>query len=54
VTSIVAIKRFFEGDPGGRKVQLEELKKLDAAEREELGRAACKELGEEWEPHPRS
>lgn len=46
--SIVAIKRFFEQD--GEKIDLTELKALSIEDREELGRLACVELGEEWEP----
>jgi hypothetical protein len=47
--SITAIKTYFEADPHGRKVTMDELKGLDAAERQELGRLACAELGEPFE-----
>lgn len=48
--SIVAIKRFFEADPHGRKVDMAELKELSIDERDELGRLCCAALGVEWEP----
>lgn len=50
--AIPAIKRFFEGGPHGRKVDMAELKELTHDERQELGRLCCEALGEEWEPTP--
>ena len=47
--AIVAIKRFFEEGPHGRKVEMSELKELDMKEREELGRLCCGALGVEFE-----
>lgn len=46
---IAAIKRYFEADPNGRPVSMDELKALSKEERQELGRWACAELGEEFE-----
>lgn len=48
--SIVAIKRFMESEPHGRKVDMAELKELDVRERDELGRLCCEALGVEHEP----
>ena len=47
--TIEAIKVFFEKG-NGRKVTMEELKALSAAERAELAQLAAKELGVELEP----
>jgi hypothetical protein len=47
--SITAIKTYFESDPHGRKVTMDELKGLTPPERAELGRLACVELGEPFE-----
>jgi hypothetical protein len=47
--NVTAIKTYFEQDPHGRKVTIEELKALKPAEREELGKLACIELGVEHE-----
>jgi len=46
MTNVRAIKTFFEMD-GGRKVDMQELKDLTTADREELGRLAGIELGVE-------
>ena len=40
-SNVALIKQFFEAEPNGRKVTMEELKKLSGAEREELG-TLCK------------
>lgn len=48
ITSMPAIKRYFESEPHGRKCTMEELKALSPEERTELGQMAAKELGEEW------
>lgn len=48
--AIVAIKRFFEADPHGRKVEMAELKELSMEERDELGRLCADALGVEFEP----
>lgn len=48
--SIPAIKRYFEAEPNGRKITMDELKGLSADERQELGLLACTELGTEFEP----
>ena len=44
MTRIKAIKTFFEAD-GGRKVSMQEMKKLTDDDKNELGQLACKELG---------
>jgi hypothetical protein len=41
--NIKAIKTFFEAEPNGRKVTMEEMKALSPAEREELGNM-CREV----------
>ena len=46
--AIKAIMTFFEKD-GGRKVTLDEMKKLTPEERKEFGELACKELREQFE-----
>lgn len=48
--SIVAIKRYFESEPHGRKVSMDELKGFSKEERNEVGAMCCAELGEEHEP----
>lgn len=45
----VAIKRYFQSDPHGRKVTLEELKALSSEDRLELAQLAVVELGETLE-----
>lgn len=47
--SIAAIKHFFESEPHGSRVSMDELKELSKEDRAELGQLACVELGEEWE-----
>lgn len=47
--SVAAIKRYFEADPHGRKVTMDELRTLTPDERRELGSLACVELGVEFE-----
>ncbi len=44
VSSVIAIKRYFETD-GGRNVTLQEIKDLPPEDRDELGPLAAKELG---------
>ena len=48
--SIPAIKKFFEAEPHGRPVSMQEMKDLTVQERAELGELACAELGQEFEP----
>lgn len=50
--AIPAIKRFFEAEPNGRKVTMDELKNLGHEDRQELGALACEALGEEFESSP--
>jgi len=55
--SIKAIMTYFArpdkvAPEGGRSVSTQELKLLSAKERSELGKLACVELGETWEPTP--
>lgn len=51
MTAIAAIKRFFEEDGNdASKINLQELKQLARDERQELGRLACEQLGETFEP----
>jgi hypothetical protein len=47
--AIPALKKYFESEPHGRKLTMDELKEMDKAERRELGQLACVELGEEFE-----
>jgi hypothetical protein len=49
MTGIVAIKHYFEADPHGRKVTLDELKELSKVERRELGQMACDALGQPYD-----
>jgi hypothetical protein len=49
MTSVKAIKTYFESGPHGRKVTMDELRALSADDRHELGRLACVELGVEYE-----
>jgi hypothetical protein len=49
VKAATAIKRYFEADPHGRKVTVDELKELERDDRRELGSLACVELDEEFE-----
>lgn len=44
--AIVAIKTYFDQPP----VTMEEIKNLSHDERQELGKLACEQLGEEFEP----
>jgi hypothetical protein len=44
MTRIKAIKTFFEAS-GGRKVGMQEMKKLTDEDKDELGKLACNELG---------
>jgi len=46
MTRIKAIKTFFEAS-GGRKVSMQEMKKLTDEDKDELGKLACNELGAE-------
>lgn len=46
LTRTAAIKRFFEDD-GGRKVTVDELKKLSPEDRQELGTMCAQALGAE-------
>ncbi len=48
--AIKAIKTYFEAGQHGRKVGMDEMKALSAEERQELGRLACAEIGETFEP----
>lgn len=50
IKAIPALKRYFEADPHGRKVTMDELKALSHSERQELAALAAVELGEEFEP----
>lgn len=45
--ALTAIKRYFEQEPHGRKVPMDELKSLSNEDRQELGAFAAKELGVE-------
>ena len=47
LTTIQAIKRFFEAQPNGRPVTMDEFKALTKAERTELGMACGAVLGVE-------
>lgn len=47
--AVQAMKTFFEAEPHGRKVTMDELKALDRVERQELGRLAAEALGVEFE-----
>ena len=47
MTSVQAIKKFFEMTATGA---MKEIKELDHNERQELGRLACEALGETFEP----
>lgn len=47
--AVAAIKKYMEADPNGRKVTMDELRELSTEERQELGRACCDVLGEEFE-----
>jgi len=44
LTPVAAIKRFFEAEPHGRRVDLDELKALSVDDRHELGNLAKEEL----------
>lgn len=44
LNNVGAIKRFFEAEPHGRRVTMEEMKALSSNSREELGVLAKKEL----------
>lgn len=44
--TVVALKTYFETDPHGRKLTMEELKALGKEERAELAALAAVELGE--------
>jgi hypothetical protein len=44
VGNVAAIKRYFEAD-GGKKVTMDEMKALTAADRDELGAACAAALG---------
>ena len=48
-TPVALIKRFFEAEPHGRKVTMQELKDLDTNDRQELGGMIADELGVELE-----
>jgi hypothetical protein len=52
IKAISAIKRYFEADPNGRKVTMDELKACSLDERQELGRLAAEALGEEFQETP--
>lgn len=45
ISTIKAIKTFFESGTYGRKVTISELKQLTIEERQELGKLAAAELG---------
>lgn len=45
--TVEALKAFFESDPHGRKVTMDELKALTKEERAELAQMAADELGVE-------
>lgn len=47
---IEAIKRFFESDPHGRKVEATELKACSPADRTEMAELAAKAMGETLDP----
>jgi hypothetical protein len=46
MNNVGAIKRYFEAEPFGRKVTMEEMKALSFESREELGRLAKAELAD--------
>lgn len=50
--AVPAIKRFFESEPHGRKVEVSELRDLPKPDRQELGRLCAEALGEEFEETP--
>jgi hypothetical protein len=43
---VEAIKRYFESDPHGRKVTMDELKALSTEERQELAEMAATAMGD--------
>ncbi len=45
-----ALKTYFEAEPHGRKVTMDEMKSLSKEERQELGEMCCEALGTEFEP----
>lgn len=45
MSNVAAIRKYFEQEPNGRKVEMSELKALSMEDREELGTLARKELG---------
>lgn len=49
MTPVKALKSFFEADPHGRKVTMDELRALNKEERHELAAMACEQLGVELE-----
>lgn len=51
ISATVAIKKFFEANDG-KKVGMDELKKLSTNERNELGKLCCDELKEELQIQP--
>lgn len=46
ISNLAAIRKFFEKEPRGRKVEMAELKALTPNERDELGSLSKKELSE--------
>jgi hypothetical protein len=50
MSSLKAIRTYFEEGQHGRKVGMDEIKALSPEERAELGQLACVEIGEEWQP----
>lgn len=44
------MKAYFEAEPHGRKVTMDELRELSKPERQELGEMCCEALGVEFEP----
>lgn len=47
--AVAAIKAYFEAEPHGRKISMDELRDLSKPERQELGEMCCEELGVEFE-----
>lgn len=47
---VEAIKRYFESDPHGRKVTMDEMRALTSDERQEIAEMAAEALGETLAP----
>ena len=52
ISRVKAIKKFFELEPNGRKVEMSEMRELGKEGMQELGELAAEALGEELEETP--